>query len=312
VEQHLKDYGSRYDLVIMFRVACANRNINAVRKYCTKAKVIFNTVDLHFLRLEREAQLLNDDKKMTAAREMKNMEYSAIRVADVATVVSAEELKLLELDLPDARVCLMPFSRYIAGTEKGFADRRGIVFVGGYQHIPNVDAVQYFVAEIMPLLRQRLPGVCFYAVGSKPPAEIQALASEDVIITGFVEEITPLLDKMRVSVAPLRYGAGIKGKISTAMAVGLPVVATTQAAEGMSLTDCENILVADGAEQFVDAIVRLYQDEALWNRISHNGLAFAENIWGASAAWENLARILRELGFNPVRNSRPLTLYAEY
>jgi len=310
VEQHLKDCGGRYDLVFLFRVEVVTRHINAVKKYSTKAKVIFNTVDLHFLRLEREAQLLNDDKKMKTARELKYMEYLAIQAVDVATVVSAEELKLLQSDLPDAKLCLMPFSRNISGTEKRFANRCDIVFVGGYQHTPNVDAVQYFVAEIMPLLRMRLPGIRFYAVGSKPPAEIQALASEDVIITGFVEDLNPLLDKMRISVAPLRFGAGIKGKIGTAMAVGLPVVATSLAAEGMSLSDGENILVADGAAQFADAIVRLYQDEALWHRISHNGLEFADKAWGAEAARKILNTILTDISITTERGVYPLSLFS--
>jgi glycosyltransferase involved in cell wall biosynthesis len=172
--------------------------------------------------------------------------------------------------------------------------------------------VQYFVAQIMPLLRQRLPGVRFYAVGSKPPAEILALASEDVIITGFVEELSPLLAKMRVSVAPLRYGAGIKGKIGSAMVVGLPVVATPPAAEGMSLRDGENILVADGAEQFADSVVRLYQDEALWNHITHNGLEFAENAWGAEAAWKILNVILNDLGIASYRGPYPLSLFCSH
>ncbi|WP_434517188.1 glycosyltransferase [Dechloromonas sp. ARDL1] len=108
---------------------------------------------------------------------------------------------------------------------------------------------------------------------------------------------------------PLRYGAGIKGKIGTAMAVGLPVVATSLAAEGMSLTDGENILVADDAEALAAAIARIYQDEALWNRISENGVDFAEQSWGAEAAWNKLARILCELGFLLQRGNRQLILY---
>jgi hypothetical protein len=116
---------------------------------------------------------------------------------------------------------------------------------------------------------------------------------------------------MRVSVAPLRYGAGIKGKIGTAMAVGLPVVATSLAAEGMSLTDGENILVADGAEALVDALAKIYQDEALWDSISANGLAFAEQAWGAEAAWGILAAILADIGIQVKRSAHPLSLYSE-
>jgi glycosyltransferase involved in cell wall biosynthesis len=199
----------------------------------------------------------------------------------------------------------------IQGSRKSFRDRRDIVFVGGYQHPPNVDAVKYFAEEVMPMLRQKLPGIRFYAVGSKPPPDILALASEDVIITGFVEELNPLLDRMRVSVAPLRYGAGIKGKIGTAMAVGLPVVATSLAAEGMSLTDGENILVADGAEALADTLVRIYQDEALWSHISENGLNFAEQVWGADAGWGILAMILADMGITVKRAAYSLSLHSE-
>jgi glycosyltransferase involved in cell wall biosynthesis len=135
------------------------------------------------------------------------------------------------------------------------------------------------------------------------------LESEDVTITGFIEDLNLLFDKMRISVAPLRYGAGIKGKIGSAMAVGLPVVATPLAVEGMSLTDGENILVAEDAAKFADTVVKLYQDEMLWNQISHNSLEFAENAWGAEAAWKILAEILSKLNFDSVRGSTPLSLY---
>ncbi|MCX5848707.1 MAG: glycosyltransferase [Deltaproteobacteria bacterium] len=311
-KQHLKESGSRYDLIFMFRVGVVTRHIDMVRKYCTKAKVIFNTVDLHHLRLEREAKLLNDDEKMRIASETKNEEYAALKAVDIATVISSVELKMLESDLPGANICLLPFFRNVPGTNKGFADRRDIIFVGGYQHAPNVDAVQYFVAEIMPLLRMRLPGVRFYIVGSKPPAEIQSLATEDVIVTGFVENLNPLLDRMRVSVAPLRFGAGIKGKIGSAMAVGLPVVATSLATEGMSLTDGETILVADDPEIFAQKVSRLYNDEKLWYRLSRAGIAFAERAWGIDAGWNTLSSILRNAGFPDPQRKYPLKLYTEY
>jgi glycosyltransferase involved in cell wall biosynthesis len=172
-----------------------------------------------------------------------------------------------------------------------------------------VDAVKYFAAEIMPLLRTKLPGAKFNVVGSHPPPEIKALASEDIIIMGFVDDLNSLLNKMRVSVAPLRYGAGIKGKIGTVMTVGLPAVATPQAAEGMSLTNGENILVAANAEQFADAVVKLYQDELLWNQISQSEIDFAGNAWGAKAAYRILSEILLGLDLKVTEGSRKLKLY---
>jgi glycosyltransferase involved in cell wall biosynthesis len=114
---------------------------------------------------------------------------------------------------------------------------------------------------------------------------------------------------IRVSVAPLRYGAGIKGKVGTAMALGLPVVATILATEGMALTDGENILIADDPQALVDAIGRLYRDEGLWNRISANALDFARHAWGAEAAWRNLADIVTGLGMPVTRGTHPLALF---
>ena len=312
VDQHLKECGDRYDLAFLFRPGVVERHLKAIRKLCPQAKVLFYTVDLHFLRMSREAELQSDKVKQKAADEMKQLELAAIRAVDTSIVHSTAELEILRLSLPDAKLHVLPLIMDTKGTSKTFVERRDIVFIGGYQHTPNVDAVQYFVAEIMPLLRKQLPGVRFYVVGSKPPAEIQALASEDVIITDFVEDLTPLLDKMRISVAPLRYGAGIKGKIGTAMTVGLPVVATSLAAEGMSLTDGENISVADGPEAFANAVAKIYQDEVLWNRISQNGLAFADKAWGAEAAWGILAAILGDLTINVKRSAHQLSLYSEH
>jgi len=310
VQQHLNDCGDRYDLVFLFRPAVVEHHLETIRNFCPKAKVLFHTVDLHFLRMSREAELQSDKEKQQAADEMKQRELAAIRAVDASIVHSTAELEILYPELPGARIHVFPLIMDIKGTSKTFAERKDIVFVGGYQHTPNVDAVQYFVAEIMPLLRKHLPGVRFHAVGSKPPAEIQALAAEDVVITGFVENLTPLLDTMRVSVAPLRYGAGIKGKIGTAMAVGLPVVATSLAAEGMSLSDGENILVADGAEDFANTVAKVYQDEVLWNRISQNGLTFADKAWGAEAALGILSNIIAELGMSSQRSKHKLSLYS--
>lgn len=310
VEKHLIEQGKRYDLVLLFRPAVVEAHLPRVRIYCPQAKTLFHTQDLHFLRMEREAALFQDEEKRFAAHAMKQSELAAMRSVDASIVVSTAERDLLRRDLPHEKIHVFPLIMEIPGTRVGFNARQDIVFVGGYQHPPNIDAVLFFANDIMPLLRRRLPGVKFYAVGSKATPEIHALACDDIIITGFVEELNPLLDKMRVSVAPLRYGAGIKGKIGTAMAAGLPTVATALAAEGMSLVPGEHIMVADGAAAFVDAIAQLYEDEALWRKLSEAGQAFAEQAWGAEAAYRNLAEILCGLGLDSQRGAHPLKLYS--
>ncbi len=312
VKQHLKKVGARYDLVLIFRSTVFDENIRTIRKYCTKAKTLFWTMDLHYLRMSREAELLKSKTGQKAAEDMRQLEFTAIQSADASVIHSTAELEIIRPLLPGAKLHLFPLIMDAKGSQKTFVERRDIIFVGGYRHTPNVDAVKYFVEEVMPLLRKQLPGVHFHVVGSNPPAEIQALATEDVIITGFVKNLAPLFDQVRVSVAPLRYGAGIKGKVGTAMAAGLPVVATSLAAEGMSLTDGENILVADGPEAFANAVTRIYRDEILWNHIGKNGLAFADETWGAKAAWKTLSAILEDISIPVKRGAYELSLYSEH
>ena len=226
---------------------------------------------------------------------MKERELRAINMVDLTIIRSSAEMDIIRPLVPDANLKLFPLLLSIPGTQKKFNQRKDILFIGGFQHTPNIDAVKFFVSEIMPLLRKKLPGVCFHVVGSKPTVEIIGLKAEDVIITGYVKNIASLLDKFKVSVAPLRFGAGVKGKIGTAMAAGLPVVATSLALEGMSLTPEVNILLADSKEETIDAITRIYLDEELWSSISKEGLVFASQTWGAEAAWDVMADILTRL-----------------
>jgi GT2 family glycosyltransferase/glycosyltransferase involved in cell wall biosynthesis len=310
VAQHLADFGMRYDLVLMFRPMVVNHHLDAVHRYSPQAKVLFHTVDLHYLRMSREASLLGDKMKQEAAEQMKRVEFDAIRTVDASIVVSMAEREILQQELPGQKIHVFPLIMDVKGTDTVFKDRRDIVFVGSYQHAPNVDAVIYFVNEIMPILRQRLPGARFYVVGSNAPAQIEALACEDIIVTGFVEDLASLLDRMRVAVAPLRFGAGIKGKIGTSMTAGLPAVATSLATEGMSLISGRNILVADGAAAFAEEVIRVYQNESLWSEISQAGMVFAKEAWGAEAAWNTLHGILDDLGLRVEHHIRPLTLWS--
>ncbi|EQM68733.1 glycosyltransferase [Pseudomonas tohonis] len=309
VESHLKEYGERYDLVYIIRPKVVERHIALVRKYCAQAKVLFNTADLHFIRMEREAKLLNDPVRARAAGKMKQMEYSAIQAVDGTIVVSTTELEFLRQELPQENIYLFPLISDAPGTKVEFQPRRGIIFVGGYQHAPNVDAVLYFVNDVMPLLRQRLPGVPFHIVGSQVPAEIKALECDDVVVTGYVEDLATLLDSMRVCISPLRYGAGMKGKIMTSMSHGLPVVASTIAIEGMELVHEQDILIADDPEAFADEVARLYRDEQLWQRLSTSGAELAAQRWGVEAAWTCLGAILDDIGLKVSRGGRPLPVY---
>jgi glycosyltransferase involved in cell wall biosynthesis len=149
------------------------------------------------------------------------------------------------------------------------------------------------VGEAFPLIRARLPEVRFHCIGSDTPAEIAALAAQPgVVVHGHVPDIDPYMDGARISLAPLRYGAGVKGKVNLSMAHGQPVVATGCAVEGMHLRDGEDVLVADDPQAFADAVVRLYTDAALWQRLADNGIANVERHFSLDAARDVVRRVL--------------------
>jgi len=206
-----------------------------------------------------------------AARAKRDEELTLIRKADVTVVVSTYEQQLLAELAPDARVLVLSTIHELFPPGKPFAERQGLVFIGGFQHPPNTDAVLWYAEEVLPHVRAQLPGVITYIVGSKVPANVRALAAEDFVVTGYVPDVTPYFTGCRVSIAPLRYGAGVKGKINLAMSYGMPVVATTPSIEGMFLVPEQDVLVADDAKAFADAIVRVYNDEALWERLAAGG-----------------------------------------
>jgi hypothetical protein len=155
VSEHVMQFGGHYDLVMLFRPQVVTKHIDAVRQHCTKAKVVYNTVDLHYLRMEREIDLTKDESLRVKASEMKKLERSLLDKVDLTTVVSSSELELLKRDGAKS-VIHLPFSREVRPGKTPFEDRENILFVGGFNHPPNVDAVQYFVSEIMPLLRLAL------------------------------------------------------------------------------------------------------------------------------------------------------------
>ena len=303
VKEHVEVVGDRYDLAFLFRPKVVHDHLSTIQKYCPSAKTLFYTHDIHHIRMEREATLFNDAAKRNAAASMKKMEYEAIRSVDSTIVVSTTEYEVLKPDFPTEKMHVLPLVLSIPGTTKKYADREGIVFVGGFQHGPNVDAVKFYVDEVMPILRVNLPGVKFHIVGSNVTDEVLGLADDDVEVIGFVEDLNPFLDRMKLSVAPLRYGAGIKGKVGTAMAAGLPSVATSIAVEGMTLIQGEHILVADDPAEFASEIVRLYQDAGLWSNISEKGIAYAHKAWGMEVANRTLQVILDDIDLPKFKNT---------
>lgn len=295
VEEYLKAHGHDLDLVLFFRYTTAAPLLDVVRAHAPRAKVVLETVDLHFLRQEREALLEQSAEKSSLAQAAKRSELETIRACDASIVLSDFELNLLRELVPGAKLALIPIARGIPGRQADFEQRRGIAFIGGFRHAPNIDAVLGFAAQVWPLIRARIPGCIFSIAGSNAPKAILNLAAPDIEVLGFVEDLSALFASCRLTVAPLRYGAGIKGKVVTSLSYGVPCVASPAAVEGMGLTAGENVLVGATPREFADAVLRLYDDGVLWNALSERGVKFAREKFSMESAREKFAALLQEL-----------------
>jgi GT2 family glycosyltransferase/glycosyltransferase involved in cell wall biosynthesis len=288
VRDYLISHGSSVDAVILSRCDFARKHIADVRLHAPQARIIFDTVDLHYLREDREAQLTRDPEVRQKAEEKRQLEHELIEQADETWVVSPVEQRLLQQEWPGKSIQVVSNIVDIAGSKTPFALRRDWLFIGGFQHKPNIDAVLFFVQKIYPLVSEHLQDAKFYILGDNAPPEIVALANERIIVAGLQKDVRPFFDSVKLSVAPLRFGAGVKGKINQSMAFGVPVVATSLAVEGMKLANGGDILVADEPEDFARSLIELYESEELWKRLSENGIRKTRELYSPDAARKKL------------------------
>jgi GT2 family glycosyltransferase len=292
----LAAHGPKLDHVLIYRAPVAAAVLDMVRRHAPRARVIFDTVDLHFLRLEREADMAEDPEHKRAAQRMKQVELDLIRKSDATIVLSRFELDLLRQLTPQARLFEIPIVREVpAASPAGWDERSDIVFVGGFEHQPNVDAVKWFVGEVMPRLEARGFTGRFVVVGSSMPGHIKALERPGVVMRGYVQDLEAFFSKIRLSVAPLRYGAGLKGKVISSLSYGVPVVATAVAVEGGGFVDGEHVLVGDEPDQMAAAIMRLYGDAELWARHARAGREFFIERFSVEAVAGKLQALLEDV-----------------
>ncbi|MGY1410061.1 MULTISPECIES: glycosyltransferase [unclassified Luteimonas] len=267
--RHLPDY----DVLVISRYHLAEFLVPLARHVAPGLRVVLDTVDLHHLREQREAGLRGDRRLKRLAQTTRVRELAAIQAADMAWVVSPVEAAILREALPAARVALLPNILEPLDQPHGRATRSGLLFVGGARHPPNVDAVQWLVDDIFPRIRAQLPGITLHLVGDGLAGLAAARsAGAGVIVHDHVPDLAPLLDTCLVGLAPLRYGAGVKGKVNMYMAHGLPVVATASAAEGTFLEHGRDVLLADDAAGLAAAVVDACRDRGLWEHLAGNGL----------------------------------------
>ncbi len=302
VADYLKTYGHQFDVIVLSRVVVASDVIEDVTRYAPEAKIIFNTVDLHFLRESREREIiyrhhLGSGEDNSKTDSLKEKELNIIKRADLTILISPNEETIVREQVPSARTTVIPIARDIPGRGRGFQGRHDICFLGGFSHTPNIDAVEYFISEIWDLVKENLPECRFVVAGSNIPDSIQRLSSQDIIIEGFVPELHTLFERVKLSIAPLRYGAGMKGKVVSSLSFGVPVIATSIAIEGMGLTDGLDVSVANEPADFANLISQLYRAETDWERLSQNGLNSAREKFSSAKLspkiMDALAQVMR-------------------
>lgn len=285
-----------YDLVLLSSPAAAEHAVGPSREAFPDAAIVYDSVDLHFLRVARKGELTGEP---TEADLWKAVELECIRGSDVVATVTETEASVVRSLVPQTRTVVLPTVHEPDREPRlPHIQSSDLLFIGGFLHDPNIDAVRYFVGDVLPLVRTEIDAR-LWVIGPDPPDEIRALASPSVIVTGHVPRVDDHFRRARVFVAPLRYGAGMKGKIGHAMAYGLPVVTTAIGAEGMDLVDGEHALIREGAGDFASGVVALYRDATLWQRLSTRSQEIVHERWGPEAMRVRLDELLSAAARRP-------------
>jgi glycosyltransferase involved in cell wall biosynthesis len=274
VEEVLRRRTSRYDLVYLHRARNALAYAGLAREYQPAARLIYSVADLHFLRLAREAHVEERPELLREARAQCGREVMAARLVDAVLTHSPYEANLLDRLVPGALVHVVPWAVSPQPQPATWEERSGLAFVGNFGHRPNLDAVHWLASEVMPLVWQQHPELpCMIAGGGMPQQLARTIAEPRVQLLGSVGDLAEVYGRVRLAVAPLRVGAGIKGKVLEAFAAGLPCVITPIAAEGLPLLDTLSALVADDAATMARRICWLHEDAIDNARLGQAGLA---------------------------------------
>lgn len=260
----------------------------------TPARISYHGIDLHFARLALQAARLDDPFLEHESARYLAMERQIWRAVDVSVYLSQEEADEVMRQEPEVSACgISPYAFTEFGAPAAPPPGAGILFVGGFGHPPNGDAVHWFAAEILPLVRARIPQANFVVVGSNPPPDIRALAGPHVQVLGQIDDaaLERAYAAARVAVAPLRFGAGVKGKVVEALAKGMPIVTTPIGVQGLEGVDAFVPTSADPATM-ADEVARLLADDAAWLRQSRAQLAHARAHYSLQAMQQSLAKVL--------------------
>lgn len=275
-DEYMREHGSQFDVVLLSRPDVASKYLPHVKAY-SKARVVYYGHDLHHERMRSEAELTGGIGA-NAVAAMERLEKAAWESSDVVLYPSVDEANKVRAKLPgvDARPIIpYAFDRIVHGAVP--SGRQGVIFVAGFGHLPNIDAAKWLVHEVMPLVWERLPGTKLSLIGSNPNKDVIDLANDLVQVTGYVtdEELQIRYSDARAAVVPLRFGAGVKGKVVESLSQGVPLVTTQVGAQGLDINGVS--IIADTPEAIADGIIQLLSDDAVWQIYSRRGAEYVDS-----------------------------------
>jgi glycosyltransferase involved in cell wall biosynthesis len=273
VEEVLRREAHSFDVIYLHRASIAWRYLAMARHYQPKARILVSVADLHHLRLARQARVEQRHELVALARYYEAIERQSALIANVVITHSTAEAALLRRMAPQGRVAVVPWAVPPQPTAVPFAERHGLAFIGHFLHAPNLDAAEWLIEEIMPEVRQTLPTLECQLIGSDMPDRLKR-PMPGIIAVGQVANLPDVFDRVRLTIAPLTFGAGVKGKVLASLAAGVPCVCTNIAAEGMEWPDVLRQLIADDVAGIARIVVRLHEDAAFNHACSKEGLAY--------------------------------------
>jgi GT2 family glycosyltransferase/glycosyltransferase involved in cell wall biosynthesis len=301
--EYLLTHAREFDVVFVCRYQIAQQVVPIVRSASPSTKIIFNLADLHFLREIREVAARAEGYTRQRPEITRAAELAVVQSCDLTFSYTDVELAVLESHLKQpTALARLPWIVEPNPLPRTFADTKDILFLGGFSHPPNTQAVRFFADEVMPGLREHLPEVHFDVVGKGSDEALAGSPTDMIRVLGYVSDLDEVMGRARVFVAPLLAGAGLKGKVVEAISRGVPCVLSPIAAEGTGLVDGISCLIADTAPRWIECVLKLYTDEALWAEMSRNALKLAETKYAFRMGLDEFERALQKIGIKGRRN----------
>lgn len=274
VEDVLRRQAGDFDVVYLHRVFNAAKYGELARYYNPKARRIYSVADLHHVRVARQASAEDRPELVARSRWFHFAEHVAAASAHAVVTHSTHEAEILAKKIPRSKIHVALWSVSVKPTNIPLSHRRGVAFIGGYGHEPNLAAAHWLISEIMPMVRKLDPRIECLLVGSDMPEQLRRSCNDGVEATGYVEDISQIFDRVRLTVAPLTYGAGVKGKVIESLAAGVPCVCTPVAAEGLGLPKALRECIGETSERIAQLICELHNQEEVNDTCARAGLDY--------------------------------------